>query len=50
MGEEQRHGRLAYFFATHPYPEKRVRSLELTIEEKGYAVLETKPLDRAFLK
>lgn len=41
MGKEDKHGPVAYFFATHPYPEKRVRSLEIMIEEKGYPILET---------
>jgi predicted Zn-dependent protease len=36
---------LAYYFATHPYPEERVATLQQQIQEKGYAVGERLPLD-----
>lgn len=45
LGQEEKHGRAAYFFATHPYPERRVRALESVIRENHYAVRETIPLD-----
>lgn len=44
MGQEDKVGPIAYFFATHPYPKRRVQSLEIMIEEKGYPILETVPL------
>lgn len=44
MSQEDKHGPVAYFFATHPYPKKRVLSLESMIQEKDYELLETIPL------
>ena len=39
--EKKGEGRLAYFFASHPYPENRVAVLEKTIADRGYPVRET---------
>ena len=36
LAQEERHGRLAYFFATHPYPRTRVADLQDQVREKGY--------------
>lgn len=49
MSETENPSRAAYFFATHPYPEKRVEALERIIQEKNYPILETEPLDPLFL-
>ncbi len=49
MSKEEKHGRAAYFFATHPYPEKRVRVLESLIRENNYPLLDTEPIDSSFL-
>jgi len=40
---EKKTGPMAYLFATHPYPEKRIRSLEYLIEEKSYPVRKVRP-------
>jgi len=45
LAEEDRHGRLAYFFATHPYPQDRVKNLLEVISEKEYSSGEELPLD-----
>lgn len=37
--------RLAYYFATHPYPADRVEMLRKQIQEKGYQVRDRQPLD-----
>ncbi len=44
--EKERGKRFAYLFATHPYPEKRVRSLEMFIRERQIPVDETVPFSR----
>ncbi len=44
LSKEDKAGRLSYFFATHPYPEDRVRELESMIKERNDPVLETRPL------
>jgi predicted Zn-dependent protease len=43
--EKEARSRLAYYFATHPYPEDRVATLQQQIQKKGYAVGERLPLD-----
>jgi predicted Zn-dependent protease len=43
--EKETRSRLAYYFATHPYPEDRVATLQQQIQKKGYAVGERRPLD-----
>ncbi len=45
LATEEAHGRLAYFFATHPYPQDRVDELRRTIEAKGYPSGEKTALD-----
>jgi predicted Zn-dependent protease len=45
LGEKEKRGRLAYFFATHPFPDKRVQALDSLIREKAYPVLDTEPLN-----
>ena len=45
LAQEDPHGRLAYFFATHPYPLDRLEFLEAQIREKGYQFKDTLPLD-----
>ncbi len=44
--EAEKGRRVAYLFATHPYPEKRVRSLEMFIREREIPVGETVPFSR----
>lgn len=50
MSKKEKKGRILYYFATHPYPENRVKTLEEQIREKGYLVLvkEKIPLDEVF--
>ncbi len=48
LNEKEKRSRPAYFFATHPYPLKRVRALDSLIQEMEYPVLETVPLNEAF--
>jgi len=43
--KKETRSRLAYYFATHPYPEDRVTSLQKQIRKKAYAVREKLPLD-----
>jgi len=43
ISAKKKTGPIAYLFATHPYPEKRIRSLKYLIKEKGYPVREVKP-------
>ncbi len=43
---EEKGKRVAYLFATHPYPEKRIRSIEMFIREREIPVGETVPLFR----
>lgn len=45
LAEEDPHGRLAYFFATHPYPQDRVETLKQEVEKKEYPLGEELPLD-----
>lgn len=47
-GRKNRRGRFAYFFATHPHPEKRVEMLKDEITRRGYEVRPTKPLGEEF--
>ncbi|MEE8423625.1 MAG: M48 family metallopeptidase [Thermodesulfobacteriota bacterium] len=47
MSKEDKHSRAAYFFATHPYPEDRIKALQSLIKDRNIPVLETKPLDQA---
>ena len=44
MSKEDKHGRIGYLFATHPYPIKRVRVLESLIREQEHPILKTTPL------
>ena len=50
MSKKEKKGRILYYFAPHPYPENRVKTLEEQIQEKGYLVLvkEKIPLDEVF--
>jgi predicted Zn-dependent protease len=50
MSKKEKKGRILYYFATHPYPKNRVKTLEEQIQEKRYLVLvkEKIPLDEAF--
>lgn len=50
MSKKEKRGRILYYFATHPYPKNRVKTLEEQIQEKEYLVLvkEKIPLDEAF--
>lgn len=45
LAEEDRRSRLAYFFATHPYPRDRIAALQQHIREQGYAIGVEIPLD-----
>lgn len=45
LAEEDRRGRLAYFFATHPYPRDRIATLQQHIYERGYTIGTEIPLD-----
>lgn len=45
LAEEDRRSRLAYFFATHPYPRDRIATLQTYIREHGYAIGVEIPLD-----
>jgi predicted Zn-dependent protease len=45
LAKEDTHGRLAYFFATHPYPQNRIATLQEQIQQKGYSSGEERPLD-----
>lgn len=45
LAEQDRLGRLTYFFATHPYPKDRVSDLREKIREKGYIEGEKAALD-----
>jgi predicted Zn-dependent protease len=45
LAREEPHGRLAYFFATHPYPQDRVQTLREYIQQQKYSSAETLPLD-----
>lgn len=40
MAKKEKKGRFLYFFATHPYPQSRVRALKEQIQSKGYLVKE----------
>ncbi|MBW2659484.1 MAG: M48 family metallopeptidase [Deltaproteobacteria bacterium] len=42
--------RFAYFLATHPDPEERIRSLQKLIRQKGYAVGKTVPINRKIVE
>jgi Zn-dependent protease with chaperone function len=44
--EKEKGKRFAYLFATHPYPKKRVRSIEMFISEREIPVGETVPFSR----
>ena len=45
IADEEKRGRLSYFFATHPYPKDRVIELQDYIRQKGYTGGEKLPLD-----
>jgi predicted Zn-dependent protease len=47
VSEEEKRGRLKYFFSTHPYPEDRVEALRERIKMRAYRVEDTVPLDEA---
>jgi predicted Zn-dependent protease len=47
MSKKNKNGRIAYYFATHPYPQDRVKTLEEKIQRKGYFRKEKIPLDDA---
>jgi predicted Zn-dependent protease len=46
IAEEDPRSRLAYYFATHPYPKDSVVTLQNQIQIKGYSVGEKLPLDK----
>jgi predicted Zn-dependent protease len=48
MSKKEKRGRIMYYFATHPYPENRVKDLEKKIQEKKYLLKEKMPLDSIF--
>ncbi len=41
MSKEDKHSRAAYFFATHPYPEDRIKTLQSLIKDRNIPVRET---------
>lgn len=45
LADQEKLGRMAYFFATHPYPQDRVNALRKKIQERAYAEREEIPLD-----
>ena len=45
LAQEDTHGRLSYFFATHPYPKNRVEDLQEQLRKKGYLVQEEQSFD-----
>jgi predicted Zn-dependent protease len=46
--QKENKGRIRYYFATHPYPDNRVKRLEDRIEEKGYIIKDKTALDEVF--
>jgi Zn-dependent protease with chaperone function len=48
MGDKEKLSRFGYLFATHPFPEKRVRALNDLIEERKTPILPTTPLSPVF--
>ncbi len=48
LTRKEKKGRLFYYFATHPYPRVRVKTLEQKTERKGYLIGEKIPLDKVF--
>ncbi len=50
MSEKEKRGRILYYFATHPYPKKRVKVLEEQIQKKGYLMNPVRKLGHGFLK
>ena len=47
--ERNERGRFVYYFASHPYPEDRVKFLRRRIEEKGYTTGKELPLNKVLL-
>ena len=45
LADEEERGRLAYFFATHPFPQDRVKNIKKLIKEQNYQIKEKKPLE-----
>ncbi len=43
MSKQEKRGRFLYYFATHPFPESRIRKLEEKIEEKQYLLKDKTP-------
>ncbi|MEN8263655.1 MAG: M48 family metallopeptidase [Nitrospirota bacterium] len=48
MSKQENRGRFSYYFATHPFPENRIRTLEKKIEEKEYLLKDKTLLDAVF--
>lgn len=49
LAEKEEGKKLAYLFASHPFPTERIEALEKMIRKKGYPVREAVPLAPAFL-
>ena len=47
LSKQEKAGRISYYFATHPYPDDRIKKLGNRIEEKGYERKEKTHLVRA---
>jgi predicted Zn-dependent protease len=48
MAQKEKKGRIRYYFATHPYPDNRVKRLGNRIEQKGYIMKDKAALDKVF--
>ena len=47
LAQEDTHGRLAYFFATHPYPQDRIQTLREYMQQRKYSSGGKLPLDES---
>ncbi len=45
LSDKEDTSRISYYFATHPYPDDRIKQLEKRISEKEYLMKETTPLN-----
>ncbi len=44
LSDKEEPSRISYYFATHPYPDDRIKQLEKKIKEKGYILKDKVPL------